>query len=339
MSDKTTHWRTIVARYQTPQTASAVWQLLNSIVPYLLLWYLMTRLVRISYPLALLVAILTAGFWVRIFIISHDCGHGSFFASRRANRFWGVLTAVLTLTPYQYWRREHAIHHASSGNLDRRGVGDIWTMTVQEYRGSPRWKRAAYRVYRNPFVMFGIGPVLLFTFRYRFPARVRGRPEQRSVHWTNLGLLSIAAIMIAWIGLRHYMMILLPMMTLAAGVGVWLFYVQHQFEGVYWARDDEWDYLKQATQGSSFYRLPRVLQWFSGNIGFHHVHHLSHRIPNYRLEQCHNENDLFRQVPPVTLLSSLKSLRLRLWDEERHKLVGFGALRRQAAGGPASAAT
>ena len=320
-----TPWRPIVARYETPRLASSVWQILNSIVPYALLWVLMAWTITFSYPLTLVLAVFTAGFWIRIFIIAHDCGHGSFFTSQRANHFWGTLTGVLTLTPYLSWRHQHAKHHGSSGNLDRRGTGDIWTLTVKEYRALPWWRRVMYRVYRNPLAMFGAGPVLLFGIYYRLPCSMGGPRARRSVHWTNAALLVIGLLMTRWLGLAHFLMILLPVMLVATSAGTWLFYVQHQFEGVYWERDDEWDYLRQAMDGSSFYRLPRVLQWFTGNIGFHHIHHLSHRIPNYRLEECHNDNAMFRCVSEINLWSSLRSLSFRLWDEEGRKLVGFGA--------------
>jgi len=316
-----------VAPYEHPRLPSSIWQIVNSLVPYLFLWFLMTRTIHWSYPLTLALAFLAAGFWLRLFIIAHDCGHGSFFHSQRANHFWGTLAGVLTLTPYYSWRHEHALHHGSSGNLDRRGMGDIWTLTVGEYRASPWWRRLAYRIYRNPLAMFGFGPFFLFAIRYRLTLSLGGRRERSSVHWTNAGLLAIGAAMCAWVGATNYLLMLVPVMGVATSLSVWLFYVQHQFEGVYWERDGSWDYLRQAMEGSSFYRLPRVLEWFTGNIGYHHIHHLSHRIPNYRLAECHRENAVFRDVPEIRLQSSLKSLRFRLWDEEHRRLVGFGALR------------
>ena len=324
-TSSSTWWRPIVEHYEQPQLSISCRQIANSVGPYLGIWLLMILSVEVSYLLTLLLAVLAAGFWVRIFIISHDCGHGSFFKSRRANHFWGVITGVLTLMPYLFWRREHARHHGSSGNLDRRGVGDIWTMTVEEYLASSWWRRAQYRIYRNPFLMFGVGAWILFAFRYRVTQGAGNLQEKRSVYWTNFGLAAIAAMMIAWIGVKQYLMIMLPLMAIGSSVGVWLFYVQHQFEGVYWERDEEWDYLKQAMEGSSFYKLPKILQWFTGNIGFHHIHHLSHRIPNYNLERCHKDNEIFRTVNEVTLLSSMKSLAFRLWDENQRKLVGFKA--------------
>ena len=321
-------WRPIVEKYEQPSRYSGIWQIVNSIGPYVLIWYLMTLTVHVSYPLTIALSFLAAGFWIRVFIISHDCGHGSFFKSKRANHFWGMVAGTITCTPYLHWRREHAKHHGSSGNLDRRGSGDIWTLTVDEYLASPFLRRVKYRLYRNPILMFGFGAFLLFAYHYRIAKRIRSGILRRSVYWTNACLLLIFLAMSAWVGFTTYMMILLPVMFIACGSGVWLFYVQHQFEGVYWERDDDWDYLTQAMEGSSFYKLPRILQWFTGNIGFHHIHHLSHRIPNYLLAKCHYENKIFQQVPEITLVRSLKSLTFRLWDEDSRKLISFGDLRR-----------
>ena len=265
---------------------------------------------------------------MRLFIIHHDCGHGSFFKSRKANDIWGFITGVLTFTPYQLWRWEHAIHHSASGDLDRRGLGSVWTMTVQEYLEASRWKRLAYRLTRNPFVLFLIAPFFLFVIRQRFSSKGASRRERHSVHWTNLAIVGMAIGLSLIFGLKAYLVIQLTMVMVAGSAGVWLFYVQHQFEGVYWQRHEKWDYLAAALHGSSFYKLPRILQWFSGNIGFHHIHHLSPRIPNYNLERCHNAEPLFQTVPPITLYSSLKSLTFRLWDEERRRLIGFGHLKK-----------
>jgi omega-6 fatty acid desaturase (delta-12 desaturase) len=263
---------------------------------------------------------------VRLFIIHHDCGHGSFFKSRSANDVWGFITGVLTFTPYQLWRWEHAIHHSASGDLDRRGVGSVWTLTVQEYLEASRWKRFAYRLARNPFVLFVVAPLFLFVIKHRFSPKQASWREWRSVYWTNLAILGMAVGLSLIFGFKAYLIIQLTMIMVAGSAGVWLFYVQHQFEGVYWQRHEEWDYLAAALHGSSFYKLPGILQWFSGNIGFHHIHHLSPRIPNYNLERCHRAEPLFQTVPPVTLFSSLKSLTFRLWDEKRHRLVGFSHL-------------
>ncbi|MHB8523892.1 MAG: fatty acid desaturase [Limisphaerales bacterium] len=323
----TAAWKEIVVRYQKPSTLRALWQIANTLVPYSVLWYLMYRTIELSYWLTLPLAILAGGFLVRVFIIFHDCGHGSFFKSRTANDIVGFLTGVLTFTPYYHWLWEHAIHHSSAGDLDRRGSGDVWTLTVQEYLESSRWRRFAYRLARNPVVLFVIAPLFLFVVRQRFPSAKANKRERHSVYAMNLAVLGMAATLSIAFGVKAYLLIQLTVMMVAGGAGVWLFYVQHQFDGVYWERGEDWDYTAAALQGSSFYKLPRVLQWFSGNIGFHHIHHLSPRIPNYNLEACHKADPLFQQVKPVTLLSSFKSFTFRLWDEQRHQLVGYHHLR------------
>ncbi len=320
-------WKEIVARYQKPSVGRGVWQIVNTLVPYAALWYLMYVCLSVSYWLVVPLAVLAAGFLVRLFIIHHDCGHGSFLKSCRANDILGFITGVLTFTPYYHWRWEHALHHATSGDLDRRGMGDIWTLTVQEYLESSRWRRFAYRLARNPVVLFVIAPLFMFVIRQRFPKAQASPRERHSVYWTNLAIFGLAA-GLSWIfGFKAYLLIQLMVVGVAGSVGVWLFYVQHQFEGVYWERGEEWDYATAALQGSSFYKLPKVLQWFSGSIGFHHIHHLSPRIPNYHLEKCHNSEPLFQTVKPVTLFSSFKSFTFRLWDEQRRKLVGYRHLR------------
>jgi len=320
-------WKEIVTRYQEPSLGRAIWQIVNTMGPYFLLWYLMYLSLSVSYWLTLPLAALAGAFLVRVFIIFHDCGHGSFFKSRRANDVVGFIAGLLTFTPYFHWRWEHSIHHATSGDLDRRGRGDIWTLTVQEYLESSRWRRFAYRLAPNPIVLFIIAPLFLFVVRERFPSPSANKRERLSVYWMNLAILGMAVGLSALFGLKAYLLIQLTVTMVAGGAGVWLFYVQHQFEGVYWERGDEWDYTAAGLHGSSFYKLPRILQWFSGNIGFHHIHHLSPRIPNYNLEKCHQANPLFHKVKPVTLFSSFKSFTFRLWDEQRKKLVGYGHLR------------
>jgi len=320
-------WKEIVVRYQKPSVGRGVWQIVNTLIPYAALWYLMYLSSSVSWWLVVPLAILAAGFMVRVFIIHHDCGHGSFFKYSKANDVLGFITGVLTFAPYYHWRWEHALHHATSGDLDRRGMGDIWTLTVQEYLESSRWRRFAYRLARNPAVLFVIAPLFMFLVKHRFPKAKASQRERHSVYWTNLAILGLAA-GLSWIfGLKAYLLIQLMVVGVAGSAGVWLFYVQHQFEGVYWERAEEWDYTAAALQGSSFYKLPKVLQWFSGNIGFHHIHHLSPRIPNYHLERCHKAEPLFQSVKTVTLFSSFKSLTFRLWDEQRRKLVGYGCVR------------
>ena len=323
----TGEWKGIVAKYQKPSAPRALWQIVNTLVPYGLLWYLIYHTLTVSWWLTAPLAILAGALLVRIFIIFHDCGHGSFFQSLRANNVWGFLCGLLTFTPFYHWRWEHSLHHASSGDLDRRGTGDVWTMTVQEYLESSRGRRFAYRLARNPIVLFVLAPLYLFVIRHRFPKAGASPRERHSVYWMNLAILGVAVTMSLLFGYKAYLLIQLTALMVAGSAGVWLFYVQHQFEGVYWERRDEWDYAAAALQGSSFYKLPRVLQWFSGNIGFHHIHHLSPRIPNYNLEKCHQADPLFQAVKPLTLFSSFKSLTFRLWDEQRRKLVGYRDLR------------
>jgi len=320
-------WKQAVTSHQEPVLRKSVWQVINTLIPYLTLCGVMIWSLDVSYWLTLAVAVAAGGFLIRIFIIFHDCGHGSFFRSQRANHFWGFVTGVLTFTPYHQWRQKHALHHATSGDLDRRGTGDIWTLTVQEYFEAPRWKRLAYRLFRNPFVLFVLLPLYLFLIHQRFPSPAVGRRERLGVHWTNGALLLIAIAMSMTIGIKAYLLIQLPVMMITGTVGLWLFYVQHQFEGVYWKRREHWGFAEAALHGSSFYKLPRILQWFSGNIGFHHIHHLSPRIPNYNLEKCHQADPLFQSVKPITLVSSLRSFTYRLWDEQRGKLIGYRHLR------------
>ena len=321
-------WKAIVAEYQKPHLGRACWQIINTLFPYILLWYLMYLSLGVSWWLTLPLAVLAAAFLVRIFITFHDCGHGSFFKSRRANDICGFLCGVLTFTPYHHWRWLHSLHHATASDLDRRGVGDVWTLTVQEYLEASRWKRFAYRLARNPLVLFIIAPLYLFLLRQRFSSPKANRRKRQSVWWMNLALLSMGVGLSAVFGIVPYLLIQLTVLAVSGSAGIWLFYVQHQFEDVYWERSEDWEYTAAALKGSSFYKLPRVLQWFSGNIGFHHIHHLSPRIPSYNLEGCHESDPMFQVVKPVTLLSSLKSLSFRLWDESERELVGFRHLRK-----------
>lgn len=314
-------------QYQKPSTPRALWQITNTLGPLALLWYLMYRSLEVSWWLTLPLAMLAGLLLVRVFIIFHDCGHGSNFKSRAANDIIGFLTGLLTFTPFYQWRWDHAIHHASAGHLDKRGVGDVWTMTLQEYLESSRWKRFAYRLARNPVVLFVIAPLMIFVFWQRVPSKGANKRERRSVYWMDLAILAMATGLSFVFGLKAYLFIQLISLAVAGALGFWLFYVQHQFEGVYWERSDEWDYTAAALQGSSFYKLPKVLQWFTGNIGYHHIHHLSSRIPNYNLERCHKAHPMFQRVKPVTPFSSLKSLIFRLWDEKGKKLVSFRRLR------------
>lgn len=318
-------WQKIVAAYAHPDIRKSLWQTINTLIPYFALFYLTMRSVDISIWLTIPLCLLTAGFMIRAFIIFHDCGHGSFFKSQKANDWLGRVTGLLAFTPYYRWKHQHAIHHATSGDLDRRGVGDVYTMTVQEYLDSPRWKRFGYRVMRNPFAMLLIGPLIVFVIGERIPP-AKGRREIASVWWTNLALAVIIPVMGLTFGWKAYLITQLLVLFFGTSVGVWLFYVQHNYEGVYWARHDQWDYFKASMQGSSFYKLPAVLQWFTGNIGFHHIHHLGSRIPNYNLPKAYKENPIFH-VQPLTILSSLKSLKWRVYDEANHRLAGWEVLK------------
>jgi acyl-lipid omega-6 desaturase (Delta-12 desaturase) len=325
----TAAWRETVLKYQEPSRWRATWQLVNTLGPYAALWYLMYLSMSVSYwGLVIPLAALAGLFLVRIFIIFHDCGHRSYFKSALANDVVGFITGVLTLTPYYHWRWEHSIHHASAGDLDKRGVGDVWTMTVEEYLKSSRWRRFAYRLARNPIVLFVIAPLYLFVIQQRIPSSKASRREWWSVWIMNAAILGVSTGLVFIYGLLPYLFIHLTIVLVGGGVGIWMFYVQHQFEDVYWDRGENWDFTAAALQGSSYYKLPKILQWFSGNIGFHHIHHLSPRIPNYNLERCHKADPLFQGVKPVTFFASLKTLAFRFWDEQRRKMVGYRHLRK-----------
>lgn len=319
--------RDIVAKYQRPDLRRSIWQVLNTFIPYFLLWYLMYKSLAYSYILTLALAVVAGGLVVRIFIIFHDCCHGSFFSSRKANDILGMISGVLTFTPYQQWRHSHAVHHATSGDLDHRGVGDVYTMTVKEYLNASRFEQLRYRLYRHPLVLLGIGPLYTFLISHRLCERNCSQKVRYGVYGTNLALLAVLIVASLTIGLREYLLIQLPVILVASTAGIWLFYVQHQFEDAYWEHHDSWNFATAAIEGSSYFKLPKVLQWFTGNIGLHHVHHLSSRIPNYHLQQCHDETPLFQNVTIITLRDSLKTLSFRLWDEEQRKMVGFRQIR------------
>ena len=320
-------WRTIVAPYQHSSMRRALWQLATTVIPYFLLWYVIYQAATVSLWLTIPLAVLAGAFLVRLFIILHDCGHGSYFSSRRANDIVGCIAGALTFTPYEHWRWQHAIHHGTAGHLDKRGTGDIWTMTVQEYLAASRWRRLSYRLARNPLVLFVLAPFYLVLINHRFAAPNASWQQRRSV-WCMNGILLGTGALMSWIfGLAPYLLIQSTIMLVAGAAGVWLFYVQHQFEDAYWERGANWDYTAAALRGSSFYKLPRVLQWFSANIGFHHIHHLSPRIPNYNLQNCHESERLFRQIKPITLWSSLSCLTFHFWDEQSRKLVGYAHVR------------
>jgi len=327
MNLQNARWQAVVAKYAFPSTLRSIWQVLNSVIPFIGLWYVMVRSLEIGYWLTLLLAVPTAGFMVRTFIIFHDCTHGSFFKSIKASDRLGLMLGVLVVTPYYAWKHDHAIHHATAGDLDRRGVGDVLTLTVAEYIALPWWKKIGYRVMRNPLILFTVGSFIVFAFTHRFPGARSGKRERSSVVWTNIALIGVIGWIILQIGWKALLLVEVPVLLLATSAGVWLFYVQHNFDGTYWERHDKWEFFKAGVNGSSFYKLPAILNWFTGNIGFHHIHHLSPRIPNYKLPECHKENPIF-QVAPLTIGKSMRSLFLRLWDEEQKMMVGFEVLKR-----------
>lgn len=320
-------WKEMVREFQKPSLPRALWQVVNTVGLYFLTWYFIYLSLSISWWLTAPLIVLAGGLLVRVFIIFHDCGHGSFFKSPNANHFLGFITGMLTFTPYFHWRWEHSVHHASSGHLDERGMGDIWTMTVQEYLEAGRWKRFAYRLARNPIVLFGLAPLALFIVLQRFPKPQANVREKYSVYWMNACLVAMTVGMSLIFGVGTYIVLQLLITLVAGSAGIWMFYIQHQFEDVYWERAEKWDYTAAALQGSSFYKLPRLLQWFTGNIGYHHIHHLSPRIPNYNLQRCHEAHELFQQVKPITFFSSLKSISYRLFDEKNRRLIGYRELR------------
>ena len=320
------HWLRVLRPYRTPHHGRSAVELLITAGPLLLVWVLMwLAYAWDQVALCLLLALPAAGFLVRLFMIQHDCGHGALFRHRALNDWTGRVIGVFTLTPYDYWRRTHAVHHATAGNLDRRGTGDVDTLTVAEYLALGRWRRLAYRLGRNPFVMFGIGPTYLFFVKYRLPVGLMGKGWEPwvSTMATNLAIGAVAASMMWLLGVVPFLVVHVPATLLAASIGVWLFYVQHQFEETTWANDGQWDFSDAALHGSSYYELPGVLRWFSANIGVHHVHHLCSTIPFYRLRRVVLNHPELGTIGRLTLLDSLRCVRLALWDEGRKRLVSF----------------
>jgi omega-6 fatty acid desaturase (delta-12 desaturase) len=320
-------WQEALAPYARPRLGRSLLDLATSVLPYLGLSVAMFYALRVSYLLVLLIAIPASGFLVRTFILFHDCSHGSFLPSRRANAWLGTVLGLLVYSPFLRWRHDHAVHHATSGDLDRRGGGDVRTLTVCEYRQLAPRARLAYRLFRNPLLMFGIGPIIALLVGPRLVARDARPRMRRSVIGTNIALALLVGALCWLLGWSNFLLIQAPTVMLAGSAGIWLFYVQHQFEDAYWESSDEWSYADAAMRGSSYLKLPKVLQFFSGNIGLHHVHHLNSRIPNYNLQRAHDESALFDDVPVLSLREALGAVRLKLWDEESGRLVTFSQAR------------
>jgi omega-6 fatty acid desaturase (delta-12 desaturase) len=323
-------WKAAVAEYAQPCRARTLRDIATSVVPYLGLLVAMYFLLDVSVLLSLALAPLAAGFLLRSFILFHDCTHGSLFETKRANHWVGTLLGLLVYTPFESWGHSHAVHHATAGDLDRRGVGDVTTLTVAEYNASSTRKRLAYRLFRNPLVMFGLGPLLSVVILPRLVPKDARPRLRRAIVRTNIAVAVIVTGLCLLMGWWQYLIVQWPAAWMAASAGIFLFYVQHQFEDVYWENNDNWEYADAAIRGSSFLKLPRILQYFTGNIGFHHVHHLSARIPNYNLQRAHEDLDLFRDVPTLTIGDGIRATRLKLWDEERGQLVGFAEARAAA---------
>ncbi|ASB93642.1 fatty acid desaturase DesE [Bacillus subtilis] len=316
-----------VAAFAQPETKNSLIQLLNTFIPFFGLWFLAYLSLDVSYLLTLALTVIAAGFLTRIFIIFHDCCHQSFFKQKRYNHILGFLTGVLTLFPYLQWQHSHSIHHATSSNLDKRGTGDIWMLTVNEYKAASRRTKLAYRLYRNPFIMFILGPIYVFLITNRFNKKGARRKERVNTYLTNLAIVTLAAACCLIFGWQSFLLVQGPIFLISGSIGVWLFYVQHTFEDSYFEADENWSYVQAAVEGSSFYKLPKLLQWLTGNIGYHHVHHLSPKVPNYKLEVAHEHHEPLKNVPTITLKTSLQSLAFRLWDEDNKQFVSFRAIK------------
>jgi omega-6 fatty acid desaturase (delta-12 desaturase) len=314
-------------RFEHAQTSTSVLQLLNTAIPYLLGWSAIRWALHHSILLSVLLIFVTAGVYVRLFVLFHDCVHSSFFKSRRANEVVGCILGAITFTPYYQWRFDHLVHHNTSGNLDQRGIGDIKLLTVEEYLDFPPKRQKRYRLFRHPLILLGVVPLYFFLVRNRTVLRETANAKERwSVYGTNAFIALTAIVLSFYIGWRDYLIIQLSLLAIAAATGVWLFYIQHQYEGASWVRKENWNFVDSSLKGSSYYKLPKVLQWLTGNIGFHHVHHLNPRVPNYFLETCHNHCVDLYLTPPLTIRDSLKSLHYRLWDEDQEKFISFEEL-------------
>ncbi len=323
-------WYRGLSKYEKSDTRKAVWQIINTFVPFIALWAAMAWVVLTGKSLLWLLpmSLIAGGLTVRIFIFQHDCGHGSFFKSMKTNKIVGTICGVFTFTPFDDWKHEHAAHHAGAQDLERRGIGDITTMTVQEYEAASPLKKLGYRAFRNPFVLFVIGPFAVFVLGQRVPHKRAGKRERMSVWINNIALISLIVLACRTIGWQTYLLVQLPTTLFASTIGVWMFYVQHQYEDVYWAHHQNWDPIRAALEGSSYYRLPKILQWFSGNIGFHHIHHLRPRIPNYNLQKCYDEVPELQKASTLTFWKSLKCVTYHLWDEKTKQMISFWQLRK-----------
>ncbi len=328
-------WLKILAGYRTPRIGRSVLELVITAVPFIITWGLAMVAVHYRAWWGLVLIVPAAGLLLRLFLIQHDCGHGAFFANRAADNWTGRLLGVLTFTPYDYWRQVHAVHHATAGNLDKRGMGDISTLTLREYAALPAWRRFAYRLYRHPMVMFCVGPAWLFLFQQRVPFGMMGaglKPWLSAIA-NNLGILFVGALLVWWLGFASVLLVQIPMLILAGAAGIWLFYVQHQFEGTHWSDGADWDFETAALQGSSHYDLPAVLHWLTANIGIHHVHHLASKIPYYRLPEVLADHPDLAPMSRISVMDSLRAVKLVLWDENQRRLISFREARilRQAA--------
>ncbi|WP_214627932.1 fatty acid desaturase [Paenibacillus agaridevorans] len=312
-----------VAPFERNDLKVSIRQLANTLLPLIVLWAAAYWSLSVSYLLTLGIGVLASAFVVRTFIIFHDCCHGSFFSNKRANDILGIITGVITLVPYQQWKNSHAIHHATSSNLDKRGVGDLWILTVEEFAALTPLRKLAYRAYRNPLVMFGLGPIFVFVLQYRFNRNGARRKERLNTYLMNALIVAVYALLGWALGWQQFLMVQFPIFYLSGVLGIWLFYVQHQFEDSYFEKNDEWSYVMAAVEGSSYYKLPKLLQWLTGNIGFHHVHHLSPKVPNYYLEDAHDATPPLQKATTITIMQSFESLRFRLWDERDKKFVSF----------------
>ena len=320
---KTAQLHKSVRPYTFADNKKSIIQILNTILPLFIFWTLAYVSISYSILLALAFTILASGLIIRTFIIFHDCTHGSFFHNKKLNDAIGTITGVLTMFPYAKWKREHAIHHASSSNLDARGVGDIWVMTVDEYEDGSKWQRFAYRMYRNPIVLFGFGPIYLVLISGRFNRKDARKKERNNTYLSNALIVLFYGTIAFFVGWQSFLIVQVVSMYIAAALGIWLFYIQHTFEDSYFEEESEWDYVKAAIDGSSYYKLPRLFQWLTGNIGYHHVHHLAPRVPNYNLEEAHESTPPLHQATTITFMASLKSLKYRVYDPENKVFITF----------------